>query len=119
MTIGKRVIFATAAALVTVVVLLSVFAYQLVKRELYSRMDVTLRGRATELEPTALAGTQAFRTLLAAPGERLQLLTPNGESVRPPYQVTVLPNGERQRAIAAARAPRRRRSRSAAGACGS
>ena len=51
MTIGKRVILATSAALVTVVVLLSVFAYQLVKRELYSRIDVTLRTRATELTP--------------------------------------------------------------------
>ncbi len=101
MTIGKRVILATSAALVTVVVLLSVFAYELVKRELYSRIDVTLRTRATELTPTAVAGTQEFRTVLAAPGELVQLLTPNGESIRPPYQVTVLPNGERQRAIAA------------------
>ena len=47
MTIGKRVIFATSAALVAVVVLLSVFAYQLVKRELYSRIDVTLQTRVT------------------------------------------------------------------------
>jgi two-component system sensor histidine kinase MprB len=99
MTIGRRVILATAAALVTVVVLLSVFAYQLVKRELYSRMDVTLRTRATELAPTAVAGRQAFRSVIAAPGELVQLLTTNG-AVRPPYQVTVLPNGERERRIA-------------------
>ena len=39
--------------------------------------------------------------MIAAPGELVQLLTANGESIRPPYQVTVLPNGERQRAIAA------------------
>ena len=32
MTIGKRVIFATSAALVTLVALVSVFAYELVKR---------------------------------------------------------------------------------------
>ena len=50
---------------------------------------MTLRARATELEPTTSPG-QAFRTLLAAPGERLHRLSPNGESVRPPYQVTVL-----------------------------
>jgi len=100
MTIGKRVIFATSAALVTVVVLLSVFAYQLVKRELYSRVDVTLRTRVTELSPTAVAGTQEFRSVIAAPGELVQLLTANRGSVRPPYQVTVLPNGARERAIA-------------------
>jgi two-component system, OmpR family, sensor histidine kinase MprB len=100
MTIGKRVIFATSAALVAVVVLLSVFAYQLVKRELYSRIDVTLRTRVTELAPTALAGPQAFRGVIAAPGELVQLLTADGRSIRPPYQVTVLPNGQQQRAIA-------------------
>jgi two-component system sensor histidine kinase MprB len=101
MTIGKRVIFATSAALVTVVVLLSVFAYQLVKRELYSRVDVTLRARVTELSPTAVLGKQEFRSVIAAPGERVQLLTATGDSIRPPYQVTVLPNGEQERAIAA------------------
>jgi len=96
----ERVICATSAALVTVVVLLSVFAYQLVKRELYSRVDVTLRTRVTELSPTAVAGTQEFRSVIAAPGELVQLLTANRGSVRPPYQVTVLPNGARERAIA-------------------
>jgi two-component system sensor histidine kinase MprB len=101
MTIGKRVIVATSAALVTVVVLLSVFAYQLVKRELLSRVDVSLRARVTELGPTAVAGRQEFRSVIAAPGELVQLLTPNGGSIRPPYQVTVLPHGRRQRAIAA------------------
>jgi hypothetical protein len=78
MTIGKRVIFATSAALVAVVVLLSVFAYQLVKRELYSRIDVTLRTRATELAPTARAGPQAFSSVIAAPDELVQLLTADG-----------------------------------------
>ena len=101
MTIGKRVIFATSAALVTLVALLSVFAYELVKRELYSRVDVTLRTRVTELSPTAVAGRQEFRSVIAAPGELVQLLAAGGGSVRPPYQVTVLPNGERERAIAA------------------
>jgi two-component system sensor histidine kinase MprB len=101
MTIGRRVIFATSAALVTVVVLLSVFAYQLVKRELYSRVDVTLRTRVTELSPTAVAGRQEFRSVIAAPGELVQLLTASGTSIRPPYQVTVLPNGAPERSIAA------------------
>jgi two-component system sensor histidine kinase MprB len=101
MTIGKRVIFATSAALVTVVVLLSVFAYQLVKRELLSRVDVTLRTRATELSPSAVAGRQEFRSVIAAPGELVQLLSANGRSIRPPYQVTVLPDAGRERAIAA------------------
>jgi hypothetical protein len=50
-TLGRRVVLATSAALGAVVVLLSVFAYFLVKHELYSRVDVTLRGRAAELAP--------------------------------------------------------------------
>jgi len=100
MTIGKRVIFATSAALVAVVALLSVFAYQLVKRELYSRLDVTLSTRATELAPTAAAGPQAFRDVIAAPDELVQLLRVNGGTVRPKYQVTTLPSGGLERSIA-------------------
>jgi two-component system sensor histidine kinase MprB len=100
MTIGKRVIFATSAALVAVVALLSVFAYQLVKRELYSRLDLTLRARALELAPTARAGRQQFRDVIAAPGELVQLLGSDGSTVRPPYQVTVLPSGGRERSLA-------------------
>ncbi len=49
MTLGQRVVLATSAALGALVVLLSVFAYFLVKHELYSRLDVTLDGRAAEL----------------------------------------------------------------------
>jgi two-component system sensor histidine kinase MprB len=100
-TLGRRVVLATSAALGTVVILLSVFAYFLVKHELYSRVDVTLRGRAGELAPTALAGRSTFRTVVAAPGEFVQTLSANGQSVRPPYQVTELPSGPRERAIAA------------------
>jgi two-component system sensor histidine kinase MprB len=100
-TIGRRVILATSAALVAVVVLLSLFAYELVKHELYSRTDATLRARVEEFKPTALAGQQAFRSLVAAPGELIQTLSANGNSVRPPYQLTVLPTGARERAVAA------------------
>ena len=101
MTLGRRVVLATSAALGAVVLLLSVFAYLLVKRELYSRLDLTLQDRATELTPTALAGSQAFRSVVAAPGELVQALPAEGVSVRPPYQLTQLPRGERERAIAA------------------
>ncbi|HEX7310880.1 MAG TPA: HAMP domain-containing sensor histidine kinase [Gaiellaceae bacterium] len=101
MTLSRRVVLATSAALGAVVVLLSVFAYLLVKRELYSRVDVTLRGRAAELAPTVAAGSTSFRGIIAAPGEYVQMLSADGASVRPPYQVTELPIGRAERAIAA------------------
>jgi len=100
-TLSRRVVLATAAALGAVVVLLSVFAYLLVQRELYSRVDVTLRNRATELAPSVEAGPATFRTLIAAPGEYVQMLSADGRSVRPPYQLTRLPSGRAERAIAA------------------
>jgi two-component system sensor histidine kinase MprB len=102
-TIGRRVILGTSAALVAVVVLLSVFAYALVKHELYSRLDLTLRGRVSELTPTAAQGRAAFRSVLSAPGELVQTVSADGQTVRPPYQVTVLPSGPRERALAAHR----------------
>ena len=101
MTVSRRVVLATSAALGATVVLLSVFAYLLVKRELYARVDVTLRGRAVELAPTVEAGRSSFRGIIAAPGEYVQMLSADGASVRPPYQVTQLPSGRAERAIAA------------------
>ena len=101
MTLSRRVVLATSAALGAVVVLLSVFAYLLVKRELYARVDVALRGRAAELAPTVLAGRTSFRTIIAAPGEFVQMLAADGGAARPPYQVTELPRGRGERAIAA------------------
>ncbi len=100
MTLSRRVVLATSAALGATVVLLSVFAYLLVKRELYSRVDVTLHGRAAELAPTVEAGRASFRGIIAAPGEYVQMLSADGQSVRPPYQVTQLPSGRAERAIA-------------------
>jgi two-component system sensor histidine kinase MprB len=100
MTLSRRVVLATSAALGATVVLLSVFAYLLVKRELYSRVDVTLRSRAAELAPTVAAGRTSFRGIIAAPGEYVQMLSADGQSVRPPYQVTQLPSGRAERAIA-------------------
>jgi two-component system sensor histidine kinase MprB len=104
-TLGRRVVLATSTALGAVVILLSVFVYFLVKHELYSRLDVTLRGRAIELGPTVLAGRSSFRSIVAAPGELVQTLTSGGRSVRPPYQVTELPHGRPERAVAAGRGP--------------
>jgi two-component system sensor histidine kinase MprB len=100
-TLGRRVVLATSAALGTVVVLLSVSAYFLVKHELYSRLDLTLQDRAAELAPAVLAGRSGLRSIVAAPGELVQSLTARGGSARPPYQVTELPSGRRERAVAA------------------
>ena len=116
MTLSRRVVLATSAALGAVVVLLSIFAYYLVKHELYSRLDLTLDGRATELAPTVLAGRSAFRTVIAAPGELVQTLSSEGLAARPPYQVTSSPpvsvNGRSPRDRA--RSPRPSRSRARA-----
>jgi two-component system sensor histidine kinase MprB len=101
-TLGRRVVLATSAALLAVVVLLSVFAYFLVKHELYSRLDLTLHGRAAELTPAVRAGPNGFRSIVAAPGELVQSLSTQGGTARPPYQVTELPNGRRERAVAGA-----------------
>ena len=93
MTLGRRVVLATSAALGAVVVLLSVFAYLLVKRELYSRVDVTLRDardRARARRPSpATAGVP--RRHRRSRRVRADALPPNGGSVRPPYQVTSAP----------------------------
>jgi two-component system sensor histidine kinase MprB len=101
-TLGRRVVLATSAALGAVVVLLSAFAYFLVKHELYSRFDLTLQGRAAELTPAVRAGPSGFRSIVAAPGELVQSLSVQGGTARPPYQVTQLPSGRRERAVAGA-----------------
>jgi two-component system sensor histidine kinase MprB len=100
-TLSRRLVLATSAALGTVVVLLSVFAYLLVKHELYSRVDLTLEGRAAELAPAVQAGPSGFRSIVAAPGELVQSLPAQGATERPPYQVTQLPSGPDERAVAA------------------
>jgi two-component system sensor histidine kinase MprB len=101
-TLGRRVVLATSAALGAVVVLLSGFAYFLVKHELYSRFDLTLQGRAAELTPAVRAGPSGFRSIVAAPGELVQSLSAQGGTARPPYQVTELPSGAKERAVAEA-----------------
>jgi two-component system sensor histidine kinase MprB len=100
-TLGRRVVLASSAALLAVVVLLSVFAYFLVKHELYSRFDLTLEGRGAELAPAVRAGSSGFRSIVAAPGELVQSLSAQGATARPPYQITQLPSGRPQRAVAA------------------
>jgi two-component system sensor histidine kinase MprB len=100
-TLGRRVVVATSAALGAVVIVLSVFAYFLVRHELYSRFDLTLQARVAELAPTVRAGRSSFRSIVAAPGELVQTVSAEGGSVRPPYQVTELPAGPQERAIAA------------------
>ena len=55
--------------------------------------------------------------MIAAPDEFVQVLRANGETILPPYQVTGLPSGPRERAVAiGARLVHRDRATSAAGA---
>jgi two-component system, OmpR family, sensor histidine kinase MprB len=98
-TLSRRVVLATSAALGAVVILLCVFAYFIVRHELYSRLDLTLRDRSAELAPTVRAGKSTFRAVIAAPGELVQTISTDGPTVRPPYQVRELPTGTREREL--------------------
>ena len=98
------------------------FTYVLVKHELYSRLDSTLRDRVVLLSPEVRAELTGGRTLgvIAAPDEYIQVLAANGRTILPPYQVTRLPSGTRERAVAlGGELVHRDRRTSATGSCAS
>jgi two-component system sensor histidine kinase MprB len=103
--LSLRVVLLTSLAVCAIALLLNVFTYVLVKHELYSRLDSTLRDRVALLSPEVRAELTSGRTLgvIAAPDEYIQVLAPNGATILPPYQVTKLPTGTRERAVALGR----------------
>jgi two-component system sensor histidine kinase MprB len=100
--LSLRVVLLTSLAVGAVALLLNVLTYVLVKHELYSRLDSTLRDRVLLLSPEVRAELTGGRTLgvIAAPDEYIQVLGANGRTILPPYQVTRLPSGTRERAVA-------------------
>src|SRR5262249_8538107 len=92
----------TSVAVGAIALLVSVLAYLLVRHELYARLDRTLDERALALRSEARAESTAQRlSIVAAPGELVQVLRADGRTILPPYQVTSLPQGSRERAVAA------------------
>ena len=102
MRLSLRVVLLTSLAVGAIALLLNVLTYVLVKHELYSRLDSTLQDRVLLLTPEVRAELTGGRTLgvIAAPDEYIQVLGANGRTILPPYQVTKLPSGTRERAVA-------------------
>ena len=102
MSLTLRVVLLTSLAVGSIAALLGVFTYVLVRHELYGRLDSTLDDRVVLLTPEVRAelaeGTKI--AVVAAPDEFVQVLSATGRPILPPYQVTRLPSGERERAVA-------------------
>jgi two-component system sensor histidine kinase MprB len=104
LSLGRRVGLVAAAGTAVITVVIAGSAYAIVKRELYVRVDRTLRDRAAALAPTVAArGRAGSLPLVAAPGEYVQTVDATGRTRRPPYQAVVLPSGPGERAVAEGR----------------
>jgi len=96
------VVLLTSLAVIAIALLLNVFTYVIVRHELYGKLDSTLQDRVVLLGPevrSELSGGNRL-AVIAAPDEFVQVLRENGETIVPPYQVTRLPSGPRERAVA-------------------
>jgi hypothetical protein len=103
-SLSRRVILFTSLAVGVIALLVTVLAYVLVRHELYRRLDLTLQERVVVLEPevrSEVAGGPSL-SVVAAPGELVQALKADGQVVLPPYQLTRLPHGPRELAVAQA-----------------
>jgi two-component system sensor histidine kinase MprB len=101
-TLSRRVVLLTSLAVGVIALLVSVLAYLLVRHELYVRLDRTLEDRVVALQAEAQAEATSPRlSIVAAPDELVQVLRSDGKKVLPLYQVTSLPSGSRERAVAA------------------
>src|SRR5262249_58457695 len=90
-TLSRRVVVLTSVAVGAIALLVSVLAYLLVRHELYARLDRTLDERALALRSEARAESTAQRlSIVAAPGELVQVLRADGRVTVPLYQVTRL-----------------------------
>jgi two-component system, OmpR family, sensor histidine kinase MprB len=102
--LGRRVALVAAAGTAAITVVIAGSAYAIVRRELYERVDQTLRDRAAALAPAvAASGGTASLPLVAAPDEYVQTVDATGRTRRPPYQAVVLPAGPEERAVAEGR----------------
>jgi two-component system sensor histidine kinase MprB len=105
-TLSRRVVILTSLAVGVIALLVSVLAYLLVRHELYVRLDRTLEDRVLALRAEAQAEATSPRlSIVAAPDELVQILRADGKKILPLYQVTTLPSGSRERAVAAGAPP--------------
>jgi len=97
-----RLTLAAAAAVAVAVVAASAITYVLVRNELRSQVDETLRTRAAELPRLRLLGDPEGEQFLGIPPERFggvavftQLVRADGEAITPPRTAAELPVSER------------------------
>jgi two-component system sensor histidine kinase MprB len=102
-TLSRRVAIVAAASTAAITVVIAGSAYAIVKRELYERVDQTLRDRAAVLAPAVSSRTTGSLPLVAAPDEYVQTVDATGRRRRPPYQAISLPAGPDERAVAEGR----------------
>jgi len=97
-----RLTLAAAAAVAVAVVAASAITYVLVRNELRSQVDQTLRSRAADLPRLRLLGDPDGEQFLGIPPERFggvavftQLVRADGEAITPPRTAAALPVSER------------------------
>ena len=108
MSFRARLAVAAAAAVALAVVFASAAVYLVVRNQLRGTVDAALRDRAAEVQHAPLhairAGDQAFLEpgpeLGGAPGY-FQVVSANGETIRPPNETVELPVSDAVRAVAA------------------
>ena len=102
MSFRARLTLAAAAAVAVAVVAASAITYVLVRNELRSQVDETLRSRAADLPRLRLLGDPDGEQFLGIPPERFggvavftQLVRADGEAITPPQTAAELPVSER------------------------
>ena len=106
MRLSVRVVLSSLLAVGVTALLLTVLTYVFVRHELYRTLDATLRDRVVLIAPEVRAElAQGSLGVVAAPDEFIQVLQSGGATTVPVYQVTRLPSGPRQRAVADGAAP--------------
>jgi two-component system, OmpR family, sensor histidine kinase MprB len=108
MSFRARLAIAAAAAVALAVVLASVTVYVVVRSELRGTLDSALRDRAAEVLREPLRGIQTGEGFSIAPGPGLggapgylQVVSTNGDTIRPPNESVALPVTNAVREVAA------------------
>jgi two-component system, OmpR family, sensor histidine kinase MprB len=102
-----RLAIAAAAAVALAVVLASATVYVVVRNQLRGTVDNALRDRAVEIQHAPLHAIQTGDDTFIDPGPELggapgyfQVVSANGETIRPPNETVELPVNEDVRAVA-------------------
>ena len=107
MSFRARLAIAAAAAVALAVVLASATVYVVVRNQLRGTVDNALRERAVEIQHAPLHAIQTGDDTFIDPGPELggapgyfQVVSANGETIRPPNETVELPVNEDVRAVA-------------------